>query len=292
MSLRKVFKNRLKEREPLKEHTTFKIGGQAQYWYEPRDRKELAGFLKSKAFTLPVFVIGAGSNLLVREGLIKKVFIHLNAPDFTKIEVRKDKVFVGAGLKIGRLISVLSSKNIGGYEFLAGIPGTVGGALAMNAGSSGEIKDIVIEIEVLDKSGRRSILKRRDIDFSYRNSSLRQYIIVSAVLKLSIMDKAGVQERIKNILKKRIVAQDWQYPSAGSFFKNPDPKHPAGLLIDQCRLKGLNVGAAQVSEKHANFIINVKDAKSSDVIKLMEIIKERVYNQFKIKLSPEVEVVS
>jgi UDP-N-acetylmuramate dehydrogenase len=292
MSLRKDFKNRLKTREPLKEHTTFKIGGQAQYWYEPRNRKELAGFLKSKVLTLPVFVIGAGSNLLVREGVINKVFIHLSAPDFTKIDVRKDKVAVGSGVKIGRLISVLSPKNIGGYEFLAGIPGTVGGALAMNAGAYGEIKDIVSEIEVLDRSGRSLRLERRDIDFSYRNSSLRPYIIVCAVLKLRTEDKASVQERIKNILIKRLREQDWQHPSAGSFFKNPDPAHPAGFLIDQCRLKGLRVGGAQVSGKHANFIINVKDAKSADVIKLMEIIKERVYNQFKIKLASEVEVVS
>ncbi|MFH0941324.1 MAG: UDP-N-acetylmuramate dehydrogenase [Candidatus Omnitrophota bacterium] len=292
MSSQKISKNRLKVGESLKGHTTFKIGGEARYWYEPKNRTELARFLKKPVLSLPVFVIGAGSNLLVREGIINKVFIHLSAPDFTKIEVRKDKVTAGAGVKIGRLISVLSSKNIGGYEFLAGIPGTVGGALAMNAGTYGEVKDIVSEIEVLDRNGRSLRLKRRDINFSYRNSSLRPYIIVSVVLKLKTEDKASARERIKNILIKRLSAQDWQHPSAGSFFMNPDPAHPAGILIDQCRLKGLRVGGAQVSEKHANFIINVKDAKSSDVIKLMEIIKERVYNQFKIKLASEVEVVS
>ena len=292
MSFQKISKTRLKTREPLKGHTTFKIGGEARYWYEPKNRAQLADFLKKPVSSLPVFVIGAGSNLLVREGLINKIFIHLSAPDFTKIEVRKANVIAGAGVKIGRLISVLSSRNIGGYEFLAGIPGTVGGALAMNAGAYGDTKDIVSEIEVLDRSGRSLRLKRCDINFSYRNSSLRPYIIVSAVLKLRTEDKASVQERIKNILIKRLRVQDWQHPSAGSFFKNPDPAHPAGLLIDQCLLKGVRVGGAQVSEKHANFIINVKDAKSADVIKLMEIIKERVYNQFKIKLESEVEVVS
>ena len=155
----------------------------------------------------------------------------------------------------------------------------------MNAGTYMEIKDIVSEVDVLDRSGRGLKLQRSDIDFSYRNSSLRPYIIVRAILKLRTDNKARVQKRIKDILIKRLMAQDWQHPSAGSFFRNPDLIHPAGFLIDQCRLKGLMAGGAQVSEKHANFIINIKDAKSADVIKLMEIIKKKVYNQFKIRLT-------
>jgi UDP-N-acetylmuramate dehydrogenase len=301
MNLPKLSKNRYKTKELLRDHTTFNIGGQAQVWYEPKDKGELSRFLKDADDSLPLFVIGSGSNLLATDGLIKKVFIHLNTPDFLDIKVAGTKISAGAGTKIGRLISVLNSKDLGGYEFLAGIPGTIGGALVMNAGAKNdhtdassyrEMKDIVLSVEVLDRHGRFLRLKKDEIKFSYRNSSLKPYIIVSAEFGLFQADKKTVQEKIKNNLINRIGCQDWQYPSAGSFFRNPEGAVAAGKLIDQCGLKGLVVGGAKVSDKHANFIVNIRGAKSSDVLKLMEIVKKTVYNRFKIELNPEVEIVS
>ena len=303
MNLPKVFKNkrRIKTCVPLAFHTSFRIGGEAQYWYEPRDRRELGRFLKEYDLAFPLFVIGAGSNLLFREGLIKKIFIHLKGAEFNKVKIRGLHVKIGAGAKISRLISALSSKNIGGYEFLAGIPGTIGGALVMNAGSRldfdsvssyREMKDIVEEIEVLDYRGNLLKLKQKDLRFSYRNSNLKPYIILSARLKFYQADRKKVQARIKENIVRRFHCQDWRYPSAGSFFKNPVEGEPAGRLIDLCRLKGARAGGARISEKHANFIINVNHASSADVLKLMEIIRNKVYDRFKVKLSPEVEIVS
>lgn len=301
MNLPKVSKNKIKEREPLSRHTTFQIGGEARYWYEPEDEQELVRFLKGGSASLPLFVIGAGSNLLVKEGLINKIFLHLNKPCFTKINISGDRVHVGAGVRMGRLISCLNSKDLGGYEFLAGIPGTIGGALAMNAGARNdysqaaswrEMKDILVCAQVCDRSGRVTRLRKDDIKFTYRHSSLGSYIILFAELKLERADRKSVQARVRSNLTQRISSQDWSHPSAGSFFKNPKGERPAGALIELCGLKGFKVGGAQVSPKHANFIINARGARSRDVIKLMEIIRNKVYNRFKIKLVPEVEVVS
>lgn len=303
MSLPKVFKNnrRIKTCVPLAFHTSFRIGGEAQYWYEPKDRCELGRFLKESDVVFPLFVIGAGSNLLFREGLIKKIFIHLKGAEFNEVKIKGLHVKIGAGAKMSRLISALRSKDIGGYEFLAGIPGTIGGGLVMNAGSRldfdsvssyREMKDVVEEIEVLDRRGNLLKLKQKDLRFSYRNSNLKPYIILSARLKLYQADRKKVQARIKENISRRFHCQDLRYPSAGSFFKNPVEGEPAGRLIDLCRLKGAGVGGARVSEKHANFIINVNHASSADVLKLMEIVRNKVYRRFKVELSPEVQIVS
>ncbi|HQP91770.1 MAG TPA: UDP-N-acetylmuramate dehydrogenase [Candidatus Omnitrophota bacterium] len=300
MSSRKILKNTLKKGMPLRDRTSFKIGGRAQYWYEPKDTEELSSFLKNRDNDCPVYPFGAGTNLLVKEGLIKKIFICLDKSGFTGLEEKNGFVKAGAGVKLSRLVSFLGSKNLGGYEFMAGIPGTVGGAVMMNAGalndyldkkSKKEMKDVVSSVEVMDHFGRVRKLSKSRIKFSYRGSSLEGNIILSAVLKFRKADRREAKKRVRTNLALRIKAQDWRYPSVGSFFKNPQGQ-AAGRLIDQCGLKGKKVGGAQVSDKHANFIINKKHAKSSDVLKLMEIIRKKVYNRFKITLEPEVHVVS
>ena len=282
-------------------YTTFRIGGKAQYWYEPKNKKELMQFLRCSSPAFPLFIIGAGSNLLIREGVLKKIFIYLGAPAFRKFHVSGTKVTVGAGLRLNHLISNLSSKNLSGYEFLAGIPGTVGGALAMNAGakrdagknsSYREIGDIVSWVEVLDREGNCERLSKKNIRFLYRNSSLKSVLILKAQFVLVKSDKRLVQNRIQRLMEERMLKQDGRYPSAGSFFKNPKRNLAAGRLIDLCHLKGFAVGGAMVSDKHANFILNVDQARSSEVVRLMEIIQKKVYNLFKIKLIPEVQIVS
>lgn len=299
MSLPNLSKNNIKQNISLRSRTTFAIGGKARYWYEPGDVSELARFLKRRDLSLPIFVIGCGSNLLVKEGAIDKIFVRLSAAPFNKIRVCGRKVYAGAGTKISRLISVLKRRDLNGYEFLAGIPGTVGGALVMNAGAGGgiidgvnfELRDVVRRVEVLDKHGRRRILNASDLVFSYRHSNLKPFIVVRALLEFRPGDKKGAHERILKLMEYRRQCQDWRYPSAGSVFKNPPLGYSAGQLIDKCHLKGLKVGGAQVSEKHANFIVNVGNAKCEDVIKIMEKIRQRVYNRFKIELTPEVEIV-
>lgn len=294
----KIYK--IKTNVPLKSRTSFLIGGKARYWYEPHGKKELAGFLKICDPSLPVFIIGCGSNLLVREGVINKVFIHLCAAAFNKIKIRGPRVYVGAGVKMSRLLFALQRTDLSGYEFLTGIPGTLGGAVVMNAGAGcgivdscySQMENIVRRVEVFDRQGRYRVLELCDLNFSYRCSNLKPFIIISVVLEFKKGDKKASGEIIKKLMEYRRQRQDWRYPSAGSFFKNPGSGLSAGQLIDSCHLKGFKVGGAQVSDKHANFILNVDKAKSSDVIKIMEKIEQRVYNRFKIKLLPEVEIVA
>ena len=285
----------------LAERTTLRIGGLAAAWAQPRSLAGLAGILRALCGIEEVFVIGAGSNLLFAGKRQDKFFICLNAPVFSKVIVRGTMVTVGSGVRLGRMISTLMSRDLGGYEFLAGIPGTIGGALVMNAGtrscwdnpaSYAEMKDIVVSVDAMDKEGHRLTLKKKDISFSYRYSSLKPFVILGATLKLKRMDRKAVCARMKSAIAHRLRVQDWAHPSAGSFFKNPANAEPAAFLIDQCGLKGFRVGRAQVSEKHANFIINTGGARAEDVLKLMEIIRKKVYNRFRVKLEPEVEIVS
>jgi len=301
MNSRKAAVKGFKKNVPLKNHTSFRIGGRAAYWYEPKSRDELIRSFKKHLPLKPFFVIGAGSNLLIREGVIKKTFIHLGASPFKKILVKGASVEAGAGVRLNRLVSFLASLNLTGFEFLAGIPGTIGGALVMNAGAKNkagnkgalkEISDIVSWVEVLDPSGRISKLKKKDIIFSYRSSSLKPFVVLRAEFRLRRGKKGIARKKIKQLLEERRMRQDWRYASAGSFFKNPKNGPSAGQLIDACLLKGYRSAGAQVSAKHANFILNVGDAKSRDVIRLMEIIQKKVYNRFKIKLAPEVEIVA
>lgn len=301
MNLPKTFKNKVSRRVDLSRHTSLRIGGRALYWFEPRDENELSSFLKEADPCLPLFVIGRGSNLLVKDGLIKKVFIHLNAAAFTGIEVRGTKVSVGAGVTTAQLTKALRSRDLAGYEFLAGIPGTIGGALVMNAGARSEpkdpesyreMKDIVAFVDVLDRKGRFLRLTREQAGFSYRTSGLKPFYILGAQLILRRQDKDRAMRRIKDILAWRRGHQDLRSFSAGSFFKNPPKGKSAGQLIDLCGLRGFSVGGAKVSDVHANFIVNTGNARARDVIKLMEIIRKNVYNRFHIDLQSEVEVVS
>ncbi|MFH0877529.1 MAG: UDP-N-acetylmuramate dehydrogenase [Candidatus Omnitrophota bacterium] len=276
----------------LARHTSFRIGGTAGVWYEPKDQEELAWFLKGMRRPASFFVVGAGSNLLVKDGPIRKTFIHLDSPAFKKISVCGTRVEAGAGVLLSRLVSELKKKDLCGHEFLAGIPGTVGGAIVTNAGvRAREMKDLIEEVQVVDGRGRRFWIPKARLKFSYRSSNLKPYIVVGCRLRLKRGDHRNVQANIRHILRDRFARQDRQYPSAGSFFKNPSPDLAAGWLIDCCGLKGKRVGGAQVSVKHANFIVNIGRAKSTDVLKLMEIVQRKVYNRFKIKLKPEVEIV-
>ncbi len=299
MSLRTSLRNKVRHNVALAGRNYFRIGGRARWWLEPASVRALGAFLRERDKSVDLFVLGAGSNVLFDDATIRKVFVCLQAPAFAKICVRGRRVTVGAGVRIGRLISVLSKFDLGGHEFLAGIPGTIGGALVMNAGARRcqddprtyrEMRDVVVSVDTLDRSGRFCTLRREEIDFGYRQTSLAPMIVTGATLALRPARRRRVTREIGRILGWRFVHQDWLFPSAGSFFKNP-PGDAAARLIDGCGLKGLAVGAAQVSPRHANFIINTGHARFTDVTKLVEIIQERVYNHFRVRLEPEVMIV-
>jgi UDP-N-acetylmuramate dehydrogenase len=302
MSLPKAFTHKVRSGVDLRRRTTLGVGGKALGWFEPRDARELADFLTSRRGRTPIVVIGAGSNLLVKDGWIRKIFVRLSRPLFGKIDIKGERVTAGAGVSLAALSRTLADKGLTGHEFLAGIPGTLGGAVAMNAGARvdmddpgtyRDIKDILEKVDVMDKSGRRRTLTRRQVRFSYRSSSLASGIVLSAVLRLRRGSAEAVRKRIRHMMKERRARQDWTHPSAGSFFRNPaSSAESAGRLIDRCGLKGFCVGGACVSRRHANFIINKGGATYADVRKLMDVVQKTVYHRTKILLQPEVKIVS
>lgn len=284
-------KIKAREREPLRKHTTFKIGGRAEYFFEPGDADELKSLLSLlKRRKIPILALGAGSNILASDKDIDAAIIRLSSPYFKGVKFKGSFVEAGSGLMLNQLLLASKRRGLSGAEFLAGIPGTVGGALIMNAGLKEEsIADIVESVTVIDYNGGVKTLPKTGIKFEYRQSSLSKYIIVSAVIKLAKKDKRDIADRIAQYLTRRRLSQDLSYPSAGCVFKNPRG-YSAGQLIDLCGLKGRRSGGACVSRRHANFILNKGNAKAKDVFALMDLIGKEVRSKFKIKLEPEIKI--
>ncbi|MCX5695546.1 MAG: UDP-N-acetylmuramate dehydrogenase [Candidatus Omnitrophica bacterium] len=276
---------------PLKNKTTFRIGGPAQFFSEPKDIPELKLLLElSRKKKLPVYILGAGSNLLISDKGVRGLVIQLGALRFKDIARENGFIRAGSAVLLGRLIRFAQGESLQGLEFLAGIPGTLGGALAMNAGCWGHnIGDLVKEAQVLGKDGRLRTLSAKQIRFAYRKSSLADYIILSARLKAKKGSQAGIKKNINKYLTARRLTQDLTWPNAGCIFKNPRNKS-AGSLIDLCGLKGRNIGGAFISQRHANFILNKKKASSGDVLRLMRLIKKQVSNKFNLILHPEIKI--
>jgi len=286
-------KGKISLAEPLKNHTTFKIGGPAKFFLEPKGPNDLQLLLNLvKRYNLPIFLIGRGSNLLISDKGINGVVLRLNAAYFKKLSYRNNYLNVGSGVSLSKLVLFAKDRNLSGAEFLAGIPGTVGGAVAMNAGIAKDnrsIQDLVENVTVMDYSGNIKVLNKKDIRFRYRTSSLSRYIILSVLIKLKRKNREQIRDKIKAYLKYRKLTQDLSKPSAGCIFKNP-AGHSAGRLIDLCGLKGKRIGDTGVSRKHANFILNLGKGSAGDVCKLMDLIRESVKNKFNINLIPEVKI--
>ncbi len=286
-------KGRIRLAEPLKNHTTFKIGGPAKFFIEPQDPNDLRLLLSLvKRYNLSLLVIGRGSNLLISDKGINGVVLRLNAPWFNKLSYKDNYLEAGSGALLSRVVLFAKGHGLSGAEFLVGIPGTVGGALAMNAGIAQDnrsIAELVESVTVMDYRGNRKILNKKDIRFGYRTSSLSKYIILSALIKLNRKNKEQINDKIKAYLKYRKLTQDLSKPSAGCIFRNPKG-HSAGRLIDLCGLKGKRIGDAGVSLKHANFILNLGKGSARDVCKLMDLIRKKVNNKFNINLTPEIKI--
>jgi len=273
--------------ESLKKHTTFKIGGTADYFCVPRGVEELQEAIEfAEEHDLEIAVMGGGSNLLVLDRGFRGLVIKL-AGGMNGIRIDGSTVRVGAGAMLSRLT------NLGGLEFLAGIPGTVGGAVVMNAGAWGkEIAPYVKEVILIGRKGRKKVLSRKELGFKYRGSRLQngKWIVAEVLLKLNKRDKNKIKEEIKHYLTARKIAQPLGIPNCGSVFRNPPGKF-AGKLIENAGCKGMRYGDAQVSEKHANFIVNLGDAKARDVIRLITAVQKAVKSRFHIALEPELKIM-
>ncbi len=276
-------------KEPMKKHTSFKTGGQADIFIKINDVKSLSFILEgAKALEIPIFILGKGSNLLVSDKGVEGVVISLSPLD--KIKVSGKKITAMAGASLTALCVAAANKGLSGLEFAYGIPGSVGGAVFMNAGAyGGEIADVIDSAQYLTPNGEKGKLKRNEMALGYRKSVFSQngYIITDATFELKRDNPADIWDRMNCFMEKRKAKQPLEYPSAGSTFKRPEG-HFAGALIEQNGLKGERVGGAEVSQKHAGFVINKDNATTDDILKLMDKIKTKVFEAEGITLEPEV----
>ncbi len=277
---------------PLKGLTTFGIGGEAEYFFAPKNTAQLAKALQqAKKDGLAVFILGAGSNILIAAKQLRGLVIKLSSPNFKRISLKGKAIQAGAGIPLAQILKTAGENSLSGFEFSAGIPGTVGGALAMNAGiPQARISDLLEAVTVMDYNGKTKTIKKDKIKFAYRKSGLDKYIILAARFKLKFSQKEKIGEMIKQYLESRKARQDKKSFSAGCVFKNPRQDLAAGKLIDLCGLKGKRKGGAQISYLHANFIVNRANAQARDVLSLMKLAANRVKNKFGIKLEPEIKI--
>jgi UDP-N-acetylmuramate dehydrogenase len=287
-----VLKGKTRRKEPLSRHTTFRIGGLAELFVEPRDLRDLKSLVVlARKHKVPLRLLGAGSNILVNDKGVKGVVLRLSAPFFKKISLQGDYVEVGSGISLAALSNFCSRRSLSGLEFLTGIPGTVGGALAMNAGAWGQaIGNLVEKALVMDYNGNNRLLGKKNIRFGYRNSSLKKFIILSARLRLRKKGSLVIKSALRQYQKSRKDNQDCGAANAGCVFKNPVGYKSAGWLIDLCGFKGKKCGGASVSHKHANFILNQRQARAQDVLRLMALIKKTVKKKFDVDLHPEIKI--
>ena len=277
---------------PLKDLVWFRAGGAAEILFRPADAEDLAAFLAAKPVDLPVSVIGVGSNLLVRDGGIPGAVVRLSSA-FGKIETDGVRVRAGAAALDGAVARAAADAGIAGLEFLRGVPGTIGGALKMNAGCYGrEIKDVFVEATAIDAKGNKIKFSSADMNFEYRKArgATDDLIFIEAVFEGTSDDPAAIRARMEELSANREASQPIKSKTGGSTFKNP-PGHKAWQLIDQAGCRGLKIGGAQVSEKHTNFLINTGDATAADLEALGEEVRKRVKEKSGITLEWEIKRV-
>lgn len=290
---KQIDKNKILENEPMSKHTTFKIGGPADLFIKIETINELKfimGICKSKC--IPLTIIGNGSNVLVKDKGIRGITVKIC---FKELELIENNIIkVGSGVLLSKLSNFAYEKGLTGLEFACGIPGTIGGAITMNAGAHGKpISEVIYSTTYLDNDGNIHKIDNKENEFGYRESLFSKnhnHIITSAEIKLEKGDKECIKKTINDNIKFRNDNQPINLPSAGSIFKRGQ-NYVSAKLIDECGLKGLTIGNAKVSEKHAGFIVNTGNASADDVLQLIEIIKEKVKEKYKINLDLEIEVL-
>ena len=282
----------IRQNEPLAKHTTLRIGGPADVYVEPASEDDLAGVLKFCAGRKrPFFVMGRGSNLLVRDGGFRGVILSLAHANFSRIEIDGERLRCGAGARLKNVAVEAKRNGLSGVEFLEGIPGSVGGALRMNAGAMGGATfDVVGSVRLMDFAGQVRELTPKEMSVAYRNcDTLKTHIALGAVFQCQPAPRGEIEQRMKAFSEKRWASQP-AAPSAGCLFKNP-ATISAGRLIDELGLKGTRVGGALVSAEHGNFIVNEGGATARDVLELIALLKSRAKEARGIELQTEVEII-
>lgn len=280
------------ENEPMSKHTTFRIGGNADVFVSLKITQVEDIIALAKAYDVPVTVIGNGSNLLVGDKGIRGLVLSFGK-EAEGIQLDGRCMIVSAGTILAKAATEAAKNSLTGLEFAAGIPGTLGGAIVMNAGAyGGEMKDVVISAKVLTPEGEIKELSNEELDFSYRHSCIpeKNYIVLEATMELTSGDETAIREMMADFKNRRVDKQPLEYPSAGSTFKRPEG-YFAGKLIQDAGLRGYQVGGAQVSEKHCGFVINTGAATAKDVLQLIEDVKKIVFDKFQVKLEPEVKMI-
>ncbi len=284
-------KDRVLVDEPMKRHTTFRIGGPADFFLLPSTVDEVRGILEiCREEELPYFILGNGSNLLVSDKGYRGVIIQLYR-NFSNISVEGNEICASSGALLSQIAAAARNASLTGFEFAGGIPGTLGGAVFMNAGAyGGELKDVLKEAVVMTEQGEILTLPVEKLDMGYRTSRIKKagYLVLEARLVLEQGDMDKIRDTTKDLTEKRVSKQPLEYPSAGSTFKRPEG-YFAGKLIMDAGLRGYQVGDAQVSEKHCGFVINKGNATAADVLTLIENVREKVQEQFGVTLEPEVK---
>ncbi|WP_160720146.1 UDP-N-acetylmuramate dehydrogenase [Bacillus sp. USDA818B3_A] len=285
---------KVKQNEPLVNHTTIKIGGPADLFIEPSSVENLKKVMSViEKYGLKWRAIGRGSNLLVSDKGIEGAVIKLGS-GLDHLDINESEITVGGGYSLVSLATSISKKGLSGLEFASGIPGSVGGAVYMNAGAHGsDISKILTKAHILFDDGSMEWLTNEEMEFSYRTSILqkkRPGIVLEAVFKLTQGDRANIVAQMQKNKDYRKETQPWNFPCAGSIFRNPLPNY-AGKLIEDAGLKGHSIGGAKISEMHGNFIVNAGNATAADVLSLIQFVKDTIFNLYGVKMETEVEII-
>ncbi|MGO1468876.1 MAG: UDP-N-acetylmuramate dehydrogenase [Tissierella sp.] len=279
--------------EPMKNHTSFKIGGPVDIMILPRTEDEVKLAMKlCKENKLQFMIMGNGSNLLIKDGGIRGVIIKLNE-NFNKVEVKDDRIYAQSGALLNAISRIALENSLSGFEFATGIPGALGGAMTMNAGAyGGEMKDVVESVRVLDENGDIKEYSNEEMNFRYRGSRVSDegLTVLTIVFKLKHGKHEDIKAIIDDLTHKRTSKQPLEYPSGGSTFKRPVGYY-AGKLIDDSGLRGLRYGGAEVSKKHCGFVINIEEATCKDVLTLIDIVKKTVKDNFGVELEREIKLL-
>ncbi len=286
-----IDKETVKIDEPMSRHTTFRIGGPADIFVDATSIQAIQAVVGiCKAEGVPYFILGNGSNLLVGDGGYRGVVIQIYK-GLSHIQVNGEKIYAEAGAVLSKVGRAALEQDLTGFEFAAGIPGSLGGAVMMNAGAyGGEMKDVLVSATVLNRDGDVIEIPANKLQLGYRTSILEKngYIALAATLQLKKGCRASIESKMEELKEQRVTKQPLEYPSAGSTFKRPEG-YFAGKLVQDAGLKGFSVGGAQVSEKHSGFVINKGNASAKDVIALMEQVSDKVEQQFGVRLEPEIK---
>jgi len=291
MNLLADFEQFVRQAEPLRDRTWFHLGGPAEFFAEPRNEEELTALvIRCRAESLPIRLLGGGSNVLVRDEGVRGMVLHLTGEAFSGIHVSGRTVTAGGGAKLGHVVSTAVREGLAGLEPLVGIPGTIGGALHGNAGSrGGDIGQWTTQATVITRSGKIAERGRVDLEFAYRSSSLDELVILRAKFELEEDSPEELTKRMQKEWITRKASQPLGHQSAGCIFKNPRGMS-AGMLLEQAGLKGARVGGAEISQRHANFIIAENGATSADVLKLIDLARSRVAERLGVELETEIEI--